>query len=92
MSYIEERRCRMSTAARVTSLIGKQTLHKPEVITGEHNLRDDLDFDSLDILEVGLLIEEEFDIELADNDLKDVETVADLTAKVDALLARKGGG
>lgn len=46
---------------------------KPEV-----NLIDDLGFDSLDAVEITLALEEEFKIEIPDNDFEKIETVVQL--------------
>jgi len=49
--------------------------------------RDDLDADSLDLVELVMGLEERFDISLPEEDLEDVRTVADA---VDLVLARVG--
>jgi len=46
-------------------------------------LKEDLDADSLDKIELGLYLEEEFDIEFDPDDLDGVETVQDLIQFVD---------
>lgn len=42
------------------------------------NFKDDLDADSLDLFELVMALEEEYDIEIPADDLKDVETVGDM--------------
>ncbi|WP_018249676.1 acyl carrier protein [Orenia marismortui] len=46
-------------------------------VTLEASFIDDLGADSLDIVEVVMAFEEEFDIEIPDEDAEDIETVQD---------------
>ena len=47
----------------------------PEQVTLEAKFGDDLDADSLDLVELVMALEEEFDIEVPEEDLEGVETV-----------------
>ena len=47
-------------------------------VTMEANLKDDLEADSLDAVEVIMALEEEFDIEIPDADAEKVVTVTDV--------------
>lgn len=58
------------------------SLIKPEAHFG-----DDLGADSLDGIEITMAVEEEFDIEIDDDDLAQISTVADLVTLVDRKLA-----
>lgn len=49
-----------------------------EKVTLEANLKDDLDADSLDAVELSMAIEEEFDVVVPENAMKDFETVGDI--------------
>ncbi|MBM3730383.1 MAG: acyl carrier protein [Actinobacteria bacterium] len=44
-------------------------------ITREATFGDDLDADSLDLVELVMALEEEFDVEVPEEDLKDIRTV-----------------
>jgi len=55
-----------------------------ELITPEVTF-ESLDIDSLDLFELGQIIEEEFSIELKGSDVKDIATVGDLVHVVAAL-------
>ena len=48
---------------------------------------EDLEIDSLDLIEVGMIIEERFDVELEPSDFDGVETVEDLLARLDQKVA-----
>lgn len=52
-------------------------------ITSETKITDDLGLDSLDIVELGVRIEEAFDIEVTDDDLEAVTTVGDLVELIE---------
>lgn len=64
---------------RIQKLICEQFVVEPEVVTMETAFVDDLDADSLDIVELTMAIEEEFSLaEVSDEDLKLIVTVGDL--------------
>ncbi|MCK9544223.1 MAG: acyl carrier protein [Novosphingobium sp.] len=50
------------------------------------NLKNDLSFDSLDCVELTMLLEEKFNIEIDDEDAEKVETVKDVYALVEKYL------
>ncbi|HAA81323.1 MAG TPA: acyl carrier protein, partial [Thermoanaerobacter sp.] len=50
----------------------------PEEITMESSFIDDLGADSLDIVELIMALEEEFDIEIPDEDAEKIKTVGDV--------------
>ena len=47
-------------------------------VTTESSIADDLGADSLDLLELGLAIEETFDLDIPDEDLEKFNTVQDI--------------
>ena len=47
----------------------------PEQVTPEAKFADDLDADSLDLVELVMALEEAFDIEVPEEDLEGIETV-----------------
>ena len=53
-------------------------------ITPEANFADDLDADSLDLVELVMALEEEFDISVEEEELWDVATVGDALALVES--------
>ncbi len=46
-------------------------------VTPEKNFSDDLDLDSLTMVEVATAAEDKFDVKIPDDDLKDLKTVQD---------------
>lgn len=77
----------MSEIYREIMAIFKDTLQLEDDV--EINLEDsfeDLDIDSLDLLEVVTKIEREFKIEIPDDAMKSIETVGDAVALVDKLV------
>ena len=48
---------------------------EPEKVTPEANFADDLDADSLDLVELVMALEEQFDITVDESELEGVETV-----------------
>ena len=55
-------------------------------VTPEANFADDLDAYSLDLVELVMALEEEFDITVEEEELSDVATVADALALVESKL------
>jgi acyl carrier protein len=55
-----------------------EVLHvPPEKVTLEANFADDLDADSLDLVELVMALEEQFDITVDESELEDVSTVGE---------------
>ena len=48
------------------------------VVTGNLSLKDDLDADSVDLMEFVLTIEDEFGIEIGDEEIDNLQSVADV--------------
>ena len=63
---------------RVRDIIAKQLDIDPATITMTSRLIDDLKADSLDIVELIMDLEQEFNIEIPDEELPKVQTVADI--------------
>lgn len=70
---------------KVQGIIASQLDIDKERITMESSLLDDLKADSLDIVELIMDLEAEFDIEIPDEDLEQVRTVGDIVTKLEAL-------
>lgn len=76
----------MTTTDRYRQVIREHLGVAPEQITDEANFADDLKADSLDIIELTMAIEEEFGLEIADDDAADVVTVKDGVNLIERLL------
>ena len=72
-------------AARVREIIAQELGVEQEKVTNEANFVEDLGADSLDTVELVMAFEEEFGIEITDEDAEEMQTVgqaiAYLTAK-----------
>ncbi|HIV73514.1 MULTISPECIES: acyl carrier protein [unclassified Pseudogracilibacillus] len=51
-------------------------------VTMEASFRDDLDADSLDVVELVMELEDEFDIEIADEEAEKINTVGDAVSYI----------
>ena len=67
----------MSVADRVKSIIAEQLGVDAEEVTAESSFTDDLGADSLDIVELVMAFEEEFGIEIPDEDSEQIAKVQD---------------
>lgn len=61
---------------KVSALIAKQLALEPEEVKLSSNIVEDLDADSLDVVELMMAIEEEFDIEVPDEAAENLTTPA----------------
>ena len=62
---------------KVTAIISEQLGVEAESLTLETSLVDDLEADSLDVVELMMAFEEEFDIEIPDEDAEKITTVGE---------------
>lgn len=65
-------------AGKVKFIISEQLKIKSEKITEEVKIMDDLGADSLDIVELIVMLEEDFDITIADEEAEKIVTVGDV--------------
>ncbi len=72
----------MALEERVSEIIVEQLGVGKEEIVSEASFIDDLGADSLDIVELVMALEEEFDIEIPDDDAEKIQTIADAFAYV----------
>lgn len=70
-------------ADKIKKIIEDQFGVKPEAITPEASLSDDLNCDELDIVELIFALEEAFNIEIADADFEKVKTVSDVITLIE---------
>lgn len=78
-----------NTAKRVTDIIVKQLGVKPEEVTEDANFIDDLGADSLDLVEVVMALEEEFQAQIPDEEANQIKTVGDAIKFIEVKLAEK---
>ena len=67
----------MAVPDKITEIIVEQLGVKPEEVTPEASFVDDLGADSLDTVELVMALEEEFGIEIPDEDAEKIQTVGD---------------
>jgi acyl carrier protein len=76
----------MSVNPKVKEIIVEQLGVDPEKVKPEASFIDDLGADSLDIVELVMAMEEEFDLEIPDEDAEKLKTVQDVAS----YLTKKG--
>ena len=65
----------MSIEERIIKIVAEQLGSGEDEITNESSFIDDLGADSLDTVELVMALEEEFDIEIPDDDAENIATV-----------------
>jgi len=74
----------MSVEERVKEIIVDQLGVDENEVTPEAKFIDDLGADSLDIVELVMALEEEYDIEISDEEAEKIQTVGDATEFIKA--------
>ena len=79
----------MSVDEKVKDIISEQLGVKKEEIKPESSFIDDLGADSLDTVEVVMALEEEFGIEIPDEDAEKITTVGDASKYIEDKMGKK---
>jgi acyl carrier protein len=74
-----------STFERVRNIIVEQLGVEPDEVTMEASFRDDLEADSLDLVELIMQFEEEFGGEISDDTAQKILTVGDAVKYMDTM-------
>ena len=67
----------MAVESKIKTIIAEQLGVKPEEVTPNASFVDDLGADSLDTVELIMALEEEFNVEIPDEDAEKMKTVGD---------------
>ena len=76
-------------AEKIKAVIAEQLGVKPEEVTDQAKFVDDLGADSLDTVELVMALEEEYGIEIPDEDAEKLTTVGDAIKYIEEKLASK---
>ena len=79
----------MAAEEKVKSIIAEQLGIKPEEVTPGASFIDDLGADSLDTVELVMALEEEFGIEIPDEDAEKMTTVGEAIKYIEQKAANK---
>ncbi len=79
----------MAVHDKITDIIVEQLGVKREEVTPEASFVDDLGADSLDTVELVMALEEEFGIEIPDEDAEKIQTVGDAIKYIDEKCSTK---
>lgn len=69
---------------KVIAILAEQFDIEEEKINEDTNLQDDLGADSLDVVDLLMSIEDEFEIEIPDEEIENIRTVSALVAYIEA--------
>ena len=74
----------MSTFEKLKGIIIEQFDLDDDAVTMEANMQEDLGVDSLDVVDLIVVISEEFDIEIPDEAVDSIKTVGDLVNYIES--------
>ncbi len=77
----------VNTMERLRKLVAEQLGVEEDRIVAEASFIDDLEADSLDLVELIMSLEEEFDIEISDEEAEKLTTVGEAQSFIQARLA-----
>ena len=69
---------------KIRDLIVEEVGVDEEQVTMDASLKNDLNIDSLDLFEMVMTLEEEFDVEIPSEDLENIDTVGDLIQYIES--------
>lgn len=73
----------MSATDRVIEIICDQLTLEPSQVTADASFLEDLGADSLDIVQLIIALEEEYGLEISDEEAEKIRTVQDIVAYID---------
>ena len=74
---------------KIKNIISKQLAVAEEQVTDDASFVEDLNADSLDLVEMIMAFEEEFGIEIPDEEAENIKTVKDIYTYIDNRLGEK---
>ncbi len=69
---------------RIQSMVAEQLGVEPAEVTKDASIFDDLGADSLDVVELVMILEEAFDIEVPDDAVEEMRTIGDIQRFVES--------
>ena len=68
---------------KIVDILSKQFDVEEDTITLDTNIADDLGADSLDVVDMLMSLEDEFDVEIPDEEIERIRTVGELVAYIE---------
>ena len=72
---------------RICQIIADQLDIDADSIRMESSIQDDLNADSLDVMEVAMAVGDEYDIEISEEELENIKTVGDVVRYVESAVS-----
>ena len=73
-----------NSSNKAFAILAEQFDYEEDKITPETTIADDLGADSLDVVDLLMSIEDEFEIEVPDEEIENIKTVGDLVKYIEA--------
>jgi acyl carrier protein len=72
---------------KIKGIMLQRIMVAPEAVTWDALLKEDLEVDSLDMVELAMMLEDEFSIKVPDDIIADVKTVGDVVEFVESSIS-----
>ena len=69
---------------KVKAILAEQFVVEEDKITADTDLQEDLGADSLDVVDLLMSIEDEFEVEVPDEEIENIKTVGSLVSYIEA--------
>ena len=84
INYFQQRKEKRTMLEKIKEIVAESLNVDAAELTEETNFKDDLGADSLDLFEMVMAFEEEFEVEIPSEDLEQIVTVGDVVKYLEA--------
>ena len=71
---------------KIKIILEEQLDLEEDVVTMDSSIADDLGADSLDVVDLAMAIEDEFDVVIPDEEIENIKTVGDLVKYIESVM------
>ena len=83
INYFQQRKEKRTMLEKIKEIVAESLNADVDTLTEETSFKDDLGADSLDIADIVMSIEEEFNVEVPDDQLQNIKVVGDIVKYIE---------
>ena len=84
INYFQQRKEKRTMLEKIKEIVAESLNADVHTLTEETSFKDDLGADSLDLFEMVMAFEEEFEVEIPSEDLEQINTIGDVVKYLEA--------